>query len=78
MELKEFLRKKGMPVTEFAKRCGLTSYRVYHILQGGSPTVKTAVLIEKFTGGQVPCFKTLPVLVQNEISEIEKSFEKWI
>lgn len=54
MKLSEFIEETGIPIARLADRCGLSFHQVYHILnRGGTPTLKTACAIQKYTGGRV-------------------------
>ncbi len=69
LTLKEYLHKHGIPITPFAVRCGLSFHKVYNILRGGTPTLKTSVIIERYTKGVVTCEKLLPEKLLREIEE---------
>lgn len=60
IRLKEYVDKYGTPVTTLAHRCGLSFPQVYNILRGGTPTLRTALAIEKYTNGEVTCASLLP------------------
>ena len=53
MKIREYIDETGIPITRFADRCGLSFHQVYHILNGGVPTLRTAMAIEHYTKGQV-------------------------
>jgi predicted transcriptional regulator len=53
MKLHDFLEETGMPLSKFAHRSGVTYAKLRHIKLGKMPTLETALLIEKQTGGKV-------------------------
>lgn len=74
MRLKEYLDETGIPVAKLAYRCGLPFHKVYVILRGSSPTLKTAVAIYLYTKGQVMPEDLMPEDILNDLKqEIEKN-----
>lgn len=77
MKLKEFLDRTGISVAELAHRCDLTFYQVYHVLNGGIPKLKTAVVLSKYSkdpkhrlnDGYIEPHDLLPDEVYAEIQE---------
>lgn len=49
MKLREFLNRTGISIAELAHRCDLTFHQVYHVLNGGIPKLKTAIIISKYS-----------------------------
>tara|TARA_R110002126_G_scaffold200505_1_gene348101 strand:- start:1216 stop:1458 length:243 start_codon:yes stop_codon:yes gene_type:complete len=73
ISLKEYRDKYGIPLTTLAHRCGISFHKMYNIVRGGCPTLKTAVSIEKYTEGEVTCEKLLP---EEMLEEIEKGIHQ--
>jgi len=53
MKLREFLFKNEISIVQFACDCGLSFHKVYHIKTGHTPTLATACVVERKTGGAV-------------------------
>lgn len=53
MKLQEFLEETGIPISKFSQRSGVSYGKLRHIKMGKMPTLETALLIEKQTGGKV-------------------------
>jgi len=74
MKLKDFIDQSGIPITKFAYRCDLSFHKVYSILQGGSPTLRTAIAIKIYTQGKVTPEDLIPDdILENMKKEIEKN-----
>jgi predicted transcriptional regulator len=53
MELKEYLDECGMPMSELARRAGITHTTVYSIVKGRDIRLSVALQIEDATKGKV-------------------------
>ena len=53
MKIDDYLHKTGIPITLFARRCGLTYAQVRNILVGCNPTLVTAIKIKMYTEGEI-------------------------
>jgi len=73
MRLDEFIQETGIPVARMADRCNLTFHQLYHVLKGGTPTLKTAIMIREYTKGRVQPEDLLPLEELQKISEQKKS-----
>ncbi len=73
--LRAYIEKKQVTITEFAASCGLGFYQVQYILRGGSPPLKNAIRIERFTNGEVTCKTLLPEKQFKEIIEQEEKIK---
>lgn len=72
MKLAEFIEETGIPIARLADRCGLSFHQVYHILhRGGTPTLKTACAIQKYTGGRVSPEDLLAETLTTEVNSEE-------
>lgn len=70
LTLKEYCKKHKISVAEIAYRCGMSYHQVYRMYgQHGASTLKNAVMIEKFTEGEVPCELLLPSKMLEKIKE---------
>ena len=56
-------------ISLIAYECGISYHQVYRLLARGNPTLKTAVLIEKYTEGAVPCEMMLGEDVLNDVDQ---------
>jgi len=55
MNLKEYLFRKDISRTDFAKLVGVTRQTIYKIICGTTPTLDVALKIEEVTNGEVKC-----------------------
>ena len=69
LTFKEYHEKYRTPISLIAYKCGLSYHQIYRLLGGSIPTLKTAVLIEQYTDGEVSCETMLPENIRNEISK---------
>ena len=53
MQLKEYLFRKNMKISEFAAKIGERHHKVYWVIRGGNPTLGVAKKIIEETNGQV-------------------------
>ena len=53
MKLKEYLNKYQITAVDFAAKMGISYPKICNALKGRSPTLRTAVLIDIFTKGEV-------------------------
>jgi plasmid maintenance system antidote protein VapI len=57
MKLKEFFDEYGMPIREFARRCGCTPQTIHNILNSSTDIrLSIAMSIEKVTNKQVTVY----------------------
>ena len=68
---KEYRELYRTPLVVIAARCGLSFNQVYNLVreEAGSPTLKTAIAIERYTNGEVTCEKLLPPKMLKEIED---------
>lgn len=67
MRLEDYIEETGIPIARLADRCDLSFHQVYHILQGGCPTLRTAIVICGYTKGRVSPKELLPKEVFKEL-----------
>jgi hypothetical protein len=73
MKLKKYLEERGMSWAFMARSIGVTVNKVYFLMRGGMPTLKTALLIEEFTHGEIkPC----DLISEEKLSEIKSTVKK--
>jgi len=53
MKIEQYLEEKGQTMTQFSVDAGVSFFQVYHIARGRTPTLVTALKIEKASGGAV-------------------------
>ena len=75
LTLIQYKERYGTSFRTIAKRAGLSFSQVYNIKRGVSPTLRTAMSIEKYTRGEVTCQSLLPPEVQKEINLLKDCHE---
>jgi DNA-binding transcriptional regulator YdaS (Cro superfamily) len=60
MKLREYLEKKGIKITSFARQIGVTETTMHNILSGKDLKLTTALKIERLTEGAVKCCELGP------------------
>ena len=77
MKLKEYLQLTGCSAKAFAKFCGLSVNRIYFILDESREVgLKTAILIEKVTNGDVSILDVCDKKFIEELQNVKSPFRK--
>ncbi len=72
MKLQDFIDETGIPVARLADRCSVTFHQIYHVLNGGTPMLRTVVSIGMYTKGRVTPEDLLP---DDVLEELKLAFE---
>jgi len=73
LTFREFYEKYRIPLTKVAEECNLNYHKVYRLLElKHMPTLRTAVLIEKYTKGEVTCEMLLPKSVRESFKKVKE------
>jgi hypothetical protein len=77
MKLKEYLEATEQSVRAFAKKCDLTNSIIHFAVEGKRAiNLKTALLIEKMTNGDVPLLELCDEEFKNKLKKTTSPFKK--
>lgn len=77
MKLSEYLKNTEQSVRSFAKKCEMSDDKIHFALQGKrSIPLKTALIIEKMTNGDVPILDLCDHEFLEKIKKIKSPFKK--
>ncbi len=77
MKLYEYLKGTDQSVRAFARKCELSEAKIHFVIEGKREiTLKTALIIEKMTNGDVPLIELCDEEFQVKIKKIRSPFKR--
>lgn len=73
MDLKDYINKRGIPITKFARLVKVSAHTIHNILNGYDMRLSIASRIEELTEGAVTCQDLAKGLQQKSVREIRKA-----
>ncbi len=69
MQLKEYLKKNNLTVSQFAVNCGMSYHVIYQCFRGQTPHLANCCKIVKATNGEVQ-YEDLLIIPENATNEV--------